>query len=146
LLTTLTELIAIAAAARTGLSRMPRQANSAPAATGMSRIWGRPTRTLLDGGDGAPGQSDRGDDAAQVATDEGDVGGGDATSAPVPMATDVRAGQCGRVVDAVADHGDHVPGGLQRADLLGLLVRQHWQDGRWRRRRRLPARWRRCRR
>jgi hypothetical protein len=80
-------------------------------------------------GDGAPGQRDRGDDAAQVAAHEGDVGGGDGhVGTGADGDADVRAGQCGRIVNAVADHGDHVPGGLQRADLLGLLVRQHLRE------------------
>src|SRR6185369_6700098 len=70
-----------------------------------------PAEALLDGGDGTPGQRDRGDDAAQVAADEGDVGGGDGdVGAGADGDADVRAGQCGRVVDAVADHGDHLSG------------------------------------
>ena len=37
----------------------------------------RPAQALLDRGDGAAGQRDRGHDAVQVAADQGDVGGGD---------------------------------------------------------------------
>ena len=45
-----------------------------------------------------------------------------ATSVPVPIAMpEVGLHECGRVVDAVADHRDDLPGGLQ-AGHLGLLA------------------------
>ena len=49
-----------------------------------------------------------------------------ATSVPVPMAMPTSA--CGErrgVVDAVADHGDRRPSGLQPPDLVGLVLGQH---------------------
>ena len=48
-----------------------------------------------------------------------------ATSVPVPMARPTSAcGQGGCVVDAVADHADPSPFGLQSADLAGLVFGQ----------------------
>ena len=49
-----------------------------------------------------------------------------ATSVPVPMAMpEVGRGQRRRVVDAVADHGHDVAGGLQLGDPCGLVGGQH---------------------
>src|SRR6185436_5422070 len=85
-----------------------------------------PPEALLDGGDGPPGQGDRGDDAAQVAADEGDVGGGDRdVSAGADGDADVGCGQGGGVVDAVAGHRHDVALLLQLADLRSLLGGQH---------------------
>ena len=78
LVTTLTELIAIAAAASTGSSSSPSRVQRAGGDRDEQRRCRRtPREALLDRGDGAPGQRDGGDDAAQVAADQGDVGGRD---------------------------------------------------------------------
>ena len=79
LVSTLTELIAIAALASTGSSSRPfHQVQGAGGDRDEQQVVAeRPAQALLHRGDGPPGQGDRGDDAAQVAADEGDVGGGD---------------------------------------------------------------------
>ena len=52
-----------------------------------------------------------------------------ATSVPVPMAMPTCAcASAGRVVDAVARHGDHAPADLQRPDRVQLLLGQHLRD------------------
>ena len=49
-----------------------------------------------------------------------------AMSLPVPIAMpDVGLRERRRVVDAVADHGDHAPLALQAADLVALPFREH---------------------
>ena len=49
-----------------------------------------------------------------------------ATSVPVPIAMPTSAAaKAGRVIDAVAGHGDHVPFGAQLLDDPVLVVRQH---------------------
>ena len=89
----------------------------------------RPDQALLDGGHGAPRQGDGGDDAAQVAADQGDVGGGDGdVGAGADGDAEVGGGQGGGVVDAVADHRDHVPVGLEGGDPGGLVGREDLGD------------------
>ena len=86
----------------------------------------RPAEALLDGGDGAPGQGDGGHDAAQVAADQGDVGGGDRdVGAGAQGDAEVGLGERRAVVDAVTGHRDDVALVLQRDDVVGLLRRQH---------------------
>ena len=86
-----------------------------------------PAQPLLDRADGTAGQRDRRHDAAQVATDEGDVGDG-YVGAGSDGHAEVGLGQGGRVVDAVADHGDDPAAGLQSRDPFGLLRGQDLSD------------------
>ena len=69
------------------------------------------------------------DDAAQAAADQGDVGGGDGdVGAGADGDAEVGLGQGGGVVDAVADHRDHVPVGLEGGDAVGLVGGQDLGD------------------
>ena len=60
---------------------------------------------------------------------EDNIGGIDGNIGAGPNGdTDIGTNQCGRIIDAIADHGDHFALLLQRADDRFLLLRQHLRD------------------
>ena len=76
-------------------------------------------------------QRDRRGDAAQVAAHQRDVAGLDRdVGAGADRDADVGLRERRRVVDAVADHRDDLPGGLPALDLRDFALGQHARDDR----------------
>jgi hypothetical protein len=70
----------------------------------------------------AAADRDGGRDVERVGAHQDDVGGLDGhVGAGADRDADVSLGECGRVVDAVADHGDGAAGGMELGDLGGLV-------------------------
>ena len=83
-----------------------------------------PAEVLADRAQRGAREPDRVGGAAQVAGDQRQVGGLDRdVGAGADRQPEVRGGQRGRVVDAVAGHRDHAALGLQAPDHVGLLRR-----------------------
>ncbi len=120
-MTTKTELNAIAAAAMIGLRRPD-------AASGMAAdvVAEGPEQVALDRREGPPGQADRVGHGAQVAADQGQVGGLDGgVGAGAHGQAQVGLGERGGVVDPVADHGHDAARGLEPLDGGQLAAGQH---------------------
>ena len=115
-MTTLTLLIAIAAAASTGFSSTPKNGySSAHGDRDQHDVVGeRPEQPLLDDADRLARQGDRRHDAAQVGADQRDVGGSHGhVGARADGDAQVGLSQRRRIVDAVAHHRHDLALGLQ---------------------------------
>ena len=127
LLTTVTELMAMAVPAIIGFRVGPPKMCSTPSGhRDADDVEGeRPEQILLDVAHGRPGQVERGQDGVQVRVHQDHVAGFHGhVDARAHGDADVRLGQGRGVVDAVADHGHLAALGLQAVHLLGLAVGQ----------------------
>src|SRR5439155_24640687 len=85
-----------------------------------------PEQVLVNRRDRATGERDGRRDTPQITTYQGYVRGSYRhVSAGADRDSKVSLGQGWSVVDAVADHGDRVAGGLQFSDSSRLLIRRH---------------------
>ena len=129
--TTLTELIAIAALAMIGLSRMPnaRVQHARRERNPDAVVDEGPEQVLAHRPHGRARELEGLHRRAQVTAHERDVAGLDRDVAPrADRDAHVGLRERRRVVDAVADHRDDAALTLQPANLVALPFRQHARD------------------
>ncbi|QHE74223.1 hypothetical protein GFS60_07918 (plasmid) [Rhodococcus sp. WAY2] len=124
LLTTNTELKAIAAPAISGVEQAQRRQRQ-----GRHVVGERPEQIALDRAQGGPRQTDRVRGGPQVTAHQRQVRGLDRdVGAGAHGQTQVGLGERGRVVDTVADHRHHPTLVLQVLDHVDLVGGQHLGD------------------
>ena len=89
----------------------------------------RPEEVLLDIAQDAAGKLQGGGNIGGVAVHQHNIGGIDGDiGAGTDGDADIGPDQCGGIIDAIADHGDHLALFLQGADDRFLLLGQHLRD------------------
>ncbi len=116
----------IATAAAAGGRTIPANSNAAGSDRDRNQVvGGRPDEVLDHLAVAGSGQVDHAGDAARVARCEHDTGRFDRdVGAGADRDADVGSGECGCVVDAVADHRDLVAACLEGGDLGVLVLRE----------------------